>query len=136
MHSYGSKFLWSQFQSPRGFGGASAHLYSSVDDILHSIIENDSSTSECELPLPAHFIMGGMHGFGRPCHNSPFPCHLSQVHHPSLSMSHTIQKRRLTYEMRITYILDAAEDGCSLQALDVIGRYIESLFPRGPIKCD
>ena len=43
----------------RSIGLASvAHFYSSVDDILHSNIENDSSASECELPLPMHFIMG------------------------------------------------------------------------------
>jgi hypothetical protein len=89
----------------RSIGLASAaHSYSSIDDILLSIIENDSSASECELPLPTHFIMGWyMPATGRPCRSSPFPCHSLQIHHPSLSMSQMIQECKLTCEIRIAY---------------------------------
>ena len=35
-----------------------AHVYNSLDNICHYITEHDVSASECELQLPAHFLMG------------------------------------------------------------------------------
>jgi hypothetical protein len=35
-----------------------AHLYQSLDNVCQNIISESRSASECELPVPAHFIMG------------------------------------------------------------------------------
>lgn len=99
-----------------------AHLYHSIDNICQSVIASSKSASECNLPLPAHFIMGWFASYWDVTPLQP-PMNPQITHFPPfITDSWRITSIDISMYGAHRLFLELAEDKRSLVSLSFLGK--------------